>query len=74
MITTLHPPSQSANTPMIMVTYREAARIIGGDKPVSLRHIERLVKAKKLRSVGRNRARRIVYSSILAYIESEAGR
>jgi hypothetical protein len=37
---------------------------------VSIRHIERLVKAGKLHRRGTGRARRIVYSSILAYIDN----
>jgi excisionase family DNA binding protein len=54
------------------VTYEEAAEELGGPKkPVSVRHVERLVAAKKLKAVGRGRARRIVYASILAYIERE---
>lgn len=57
----------------LLVTFEEAAQTLGGPKrPVSTRHVERLVKAKKLRAVGRGRARRIVYASILTYIEKEA--
>lgn len=60
--------------PPLLITYAEAAEHLGGSKkPVSVRHIERLVAARKLRAVGRSRARRIVYASILAYIEREAG-
>lgn len=54
----------------LLVTYLEAARTLGG---VSTRHIERLVAARELQAVGRNRARRIVYQSILDYIAREAG-
>jgi excisionase family DNA binding protein len=65
----------SATATPLLVTYLEAAEMIGGPrKPVSTRHVERLVAARKLRAVGRGRARRIVYASILAYIESEASR
>ncbi len=55
--------------PPIIVTYEEAAKILGGQRPLSTRHIERLVLAKQLRRVGSGRARRIVYASILDYIE-----
>ena len=63
------------NSAPLLVTYSEAARLLGGlgfdgkPKPVSTRHVERLAKAGKLRAVGQGRARRVVYSSILAYIE-----
>jgi excisionase family DNA binding protein len=53
----------------LIVTYEEAAQILGGGRSLSTRHIERLVLAKKLRKVGKGRARRIVYASILEYIE-----
>lgn len=53
----------------LLVKYSEAARLLGR---VSVRHIERLVCARELRRVGEGRARRIVYASILAYIEREA--
>lgn len=55
----------------LVVSYQEAARILGGDKPVSVRHVERLVAAKKLKRKGRSQARRIVYASLLKYIEQE---
>jgi hypothetical protein len=55
----------------LIVTYEDAATILGGGRSLSTRHIERLVREKKLRKVGKNRARRIVYSSILDYIERE---
>lgn len=42
--------------------------MLGGDKPVTIRHVERLVAAKQLRAVGKSRARRVVYQSILDYI------
>ncbi len=54
----------------LLVTYEKAAEIIGGDKPVSVRHVERLVAAGKLRSIGSGQARRIVYNSIISYIET----
>lgn len=54
--------------PPLIVTYEEAARILGGGRPVSTRHIERLVLARELRRVGRSKARRIVYDSILEYV------
>jgi excisionase family DNA binding protein len=57
----------------LLVSFEEAARILGGDRPVSVRHVERLVKAKKLRAVGQGRARRVKYDSLLKYIESEGG-
>lgn len=62
-------PSSSAGAPLL-ITYEEAARKLGG---VSVRHVERLVAARKLRSVGQAKARRIVYQSILDYIEREGG-
>lgn len=63
-----------AGAPVLVVTYQEAGEMLGGPKkPLSTRHIERLVKAKKLRAIGRSRARRVVYQSILNYLEKEAG-
>ena len=60
---------ESSITPIpLLVTYDKAAQMLGGDKPVSLRHVERLVAAGSLRAVGQYRARRIVYQSILDYI------
>lgn len=53
---------------LLLVTFAEAARVLGGDKPVTIRHVERLVAAKQLRAVGKSRARRVVYQSILDYI------
>ncbi len=58
-----------ATTPLV-ITYEEAAELLGR---VSVRHVERLVAARKLRAVGSGRARRIVYASLLRYIESEGG-
>jgi excisionase family DNA binding protein len=52
----------------VLITYEEAARRLGG---VSIRHVERLVKARKLRRKGSNKARRIVESSLIRYIERE---
>lgn len=67
------PEDYTGTSPLLVVTFEEAARLLGGPtKPVSVRHVERMVKAKKLKAVGQNRARRIVYSSILAYIAKEA--
>ncbi len=54
----------------LLVTFQRAAEILG---QVSVRHIERLVVARKLRRVGVGRARRIIYSSILNYIEDHNG-
>lgn len=54
----------------LLVTYAEAARLLGG---VSIRYVERLVTAGKLKRKGRNKARRIVYQSILDYIAQEGG-
>lgn len=71
-------PRDPSDPAPLLVTYEEAARVLGGHgpdgkpKPVSVRHVERLVKAKKLRAVGHSKARRIVYASILAYVEKEA--
>lgn len=56
----------------LLVTYEEAARLLGGSKPVSVRHVERLVAARKLKRVGKGQARRIRYASILTYVEKEA--
>jgi hypothetical protein len=55
-------------TPLV-VTYLHAACLLG---EVSVRHIERLVLKRQLRRVGSGRARRIVYRSILAYIEESS--
>lgn len=63
------PDLTGLNAHPLLVSYEEAARILGGDKPVSVRHIERLVSAKKLKRKGRSQARRIVYASLLTYIE-----
>jgi hypothetical protein len=60
---------QGSDLPLL-VTFQRAADILG---EVSVRHIERLVMARKLRRVGAGRARRIIYASILAYIEREGG-
>lgn len=62
------PTAPAASTPLL-VSYLEAAGILGG---VSTRYIVDLVARKKLKAVGKGKARRIVYSSILAYIEREA--
>lgn len=66
------PITETQDSLPLLVTYEEAARLLGGDKPVSVRHIERLVTKKDLRAVGRSRARRIRYQSILDYIDREA--
>jgi excisionase family DNA binding protein len=55
----------------LLISFQHAADLLGA---VSVRHIERLAKARKLRRVGAGRARRIVYSSLLAYIEREGSR
>jgi hypothetical protein len=73
-ITRFDPPTNPLppGTPE-MVTYEEAAEIIGGPRrPVSVRYVENLVAQKKLKRLGKNRARRIVYASLLAYISKEA--
>jgi hypothetical protein len=58
----------------VLVTFERAREILGSEEqPVSTRHIERLCEQKKLRRVGRWRARRIVLASIYAYIAEEAG-
>lgn len=62
------PTSPPPGVPLV-VSYLEAATVLGG---VSTRYIEKLVAAKKLKAVGRGRARRVVYASILVYIEKEA--
>lgn len=58
-------PQPDSGAPLV-VSYPEAAEILGG---VSVRHIERLVSARKLRRIGKSRARRIIYASITAYVE-----
>lgn len=63
------PAEQHTDLPLL-ITFQRAAEILGA---VSVRHIERLVAARKLRRVGVGRARRIVYASILDYIEREGG-
>lgn len=63
------PPPSAAEGAPLLVSYAEAAELLGR---VSVRHVERLVATKKLRAVGRSRARRILYASIIAYIEREA--
>lgn len=62
------PPPHVPETapPPLAVTYKEAGQLLGG---LSVRHIERMVIARKLRSSGAHRARRIVYASITAYLE-----
>ncbi len=56
-------------TTPLLVTYLETTRILGG---VSTRYVEGLVQKKKLKAVGAGKARRILYASILAYVEREA--
>lgn len=51
-----------------LITYEEAMARLGG---VSKRHVENLVKRGKLRRKGLAKARRIVESSLVAYIEGE---
>jgi hypothetical protein len=53
----------------LIVTYEEAAELLGGRRPLSTRHIERLVLSRDLKKVGKGKARRIVYSSVVDYIE-----
>lgn len=60
------PPSDGAP---LLVTFAEAAEKLGG---VSVRYVSRLVADRKLKAVGRFRARRVVYQSILDYIAREA--
>jgi len=63
-------PTQTPGlTTPLLVTYLETTRILGG---VSTRYIETLVQKKKLKAVGAGKARRIVYQSILSYVEREA--
>lgn len=62
------PTPPSSNAPLL-VKYLEAASLLGG---VSTRYVEGLVQKKKLRAVGQGKARRVVYQSILSYIEREA--
>lgn len=66
------PSHYTAEPAPLIVTYEEAAQILGGSRPLSTKHIERLVLAKNLKKVGTGRARRIIYASILAYIERES--
>ena len=61
--------SQHTHTAPLLVKYLEAASILGG---VSMRYVEGLVAKKKLKTVGQGKARRILYSSIVTYIEKEA--
>lgn len=53
------PPEHS-----LVVTTLEAAQALR----VSTRHIERMVQRGELRAVGRGRARRIVWQSVLDYV------
>lgn len=62
------PTAPPAGVPLL-VRYTEAAQMLGG---VSRRHVVDLVARKKLKAVGRGKARRVLYSSILAYIDREA--
>lgn len=58
----------------LVVSYREAAKMIGGEQdPVSTAHIGRLVRARKLKAIGRSKARRILYKSVIDYLEGESG-
>ena len=69
----IHYAPSIENSAPLLITYEEAAQTLGGPrKPVSTRHVERLVKAGQLSAVGIGRARRIIYASILAYIERES--
>ena len=60
--------AQDSSIPLL-VSYEEAARLLGG---VSVRYVGSLVASRKLKKVGRGKAARIVYSSIVAYVEREA--
>ena len=62
-------PTAPHSTAPLLVKYLEAASILGG---VSMRYVEGLVAKKKLKTVGQGKARRILYSSIVTYIEKEA--
>lgn len=66
-----YPLTYAPLTAPLIVTYEEAAKILGGGRSLSTRHIERLVLSGQLKKVGKGRARRIVYASILAYVERE---
>ena len=59
---------------LALVTFEKAAEILGGDRRVSVRYVERLASERKLRRVGHGKARRIVLASIYAFIAEEAGR
>lgn len=56
-------------SPPLLVSYAEAAQMLGG---VSTRYITTLVQKRQLKAVGKGKARRIVYQSILDYIKREA--
>lgn len=67
--TSLRPPPDGP-TPPLLVSYAEAARLLGG---VTTDHIGRLVRRGELRAAGDGKARGVVYSSLLSYVEREAG-
>lgn len=56
-----------------VVTYAEAGELLGGDAPLSLRTIERMVQAGDLERAGERKRRRITERSILAYQEGARG-
>lgn len=74
----LHLVHEDRDAPLV-VTFSEAARLLGGrglddtPKPVSVRHIERLVAAGRLKAVGRGKARRVLHRSVIAYLDQEVG-
>jgi hypothetical protein len=62
------PATPPAGVPLL-VTFAEAADRLGG---VSRWYVSKLVREGKIKAVGQNHARRVVFQSILDYIRREA--
>ena len=54
-----------------LVTYHEAGRLVGGDRPKSAETIRRMVKRGELDAVGSGNGRRITMQSIREYQRGE---
>lgn len=54
------------------VTLKQAGIILGGDVPISIRTISRLIKRGELAAYGAGSSRRVTMRSIDAYIERES--
>lgn len=65
----LMPPQRIADSDLLaplVISYADTARLLGR---VSIRTVERLVERGELVSIGSQKLRRILYESILEYLE-----